>query len=57
MKQLQISEALFVKLVKFFYSEEIGYDDEELFDLECEIKKRTSEEVGQNFHAELLHKI
>ena len=39
MKQLQISEALFVKLVKFFYSEEIGYDDEEIFDLHRQLKK------------------
>lgn len=39
MKQLQISEALFVKMIKYFYSEEIGFDDEEIFDLEREIKK------------------
>ena len=39
MKQLQISEALFVKTIKYFYSEEIGFDDEEIFDLEREIKK------------------
>ena len=39
MKQLQISEALFVKMIQYFYSEEIGFDDEEVFDLEREIKK------------------
>ena len=39
MKQLQISEALFVKMIKYFYSEEIGFDNEEIFDLEREIKK------------------
>lgn len=39
MKQLQISEALFVKMVKYFYSDEIGFDDDEIFDLEREIKK------------------
>ena len=39
MKQLQISEALFVKIIQYFYSEEIGFDDEEIFGLEHEIKK------------------
>ena len=39
MKQLQISEALFVKMIKYFYNEEIGFDNEEIFDLEREIKK------------------
>ena len=39
MKQLQISEALFLKMIKYFYSEEIGFDNEEIFDLEREIKK------------------
>lgn len=39
MKQLQISESLFVKMIKYFYSEEIGFDYEEIFDLEREIKK------------------
>ena len=39
MKQLQISEALFLKMIKYFYSAEIGFDDEGIFDLEREIKK------------------
>ena len=38
MKNIQIKQELFVKLIQYFYSEEIGYDNEELFDLEREIK-------------------
>lgn len=47
MKQLQISEALFVKMVKYFYSEEIGFDDEEVFDLEREIKKELQRKLDR----------
>lgn len=38
MKNIQIKQELFIKLIQYFYSEEIGYDNEELFDLEREIK-------------------
>ncbi len=47
MKQLQISEALFVKMIKYFYSEEIGFDNEEIFDLEREIKKELQRKLDR----------
>ena len=39
MKQLQISEALFVKMIKYFYSDEFELGDNELFELYRDIKK------------------
>ena len=47
MTQLQISEALFVKMIKYFYSEEIGFDNEEIFDLEREIKKELQRKLDR----------
>ena len=47
MKQLQISEALFLKMIKYFYSEEIGFDDEGIFDLEREIKKELQRKLDR----------
>ena len=38
MKNIQITEELFVKLIKYHFSDEIGYDNDEIFDLAREIK-------------------
>ena len=38
MKQIQILEELFIKLIRYHFSDEIRYDDEEIFDLAREIK-------------------
>ena len=47
MKNLQISQELFIKLIQYFYSEEIGYDNEELFDLEREIKSELQKKLDK----------
>ena len=47
MKNLQITQELFIKLIQYFYSEEIGYDHEELFDLEREIKSELQKKLDK----------
>ena len=47
MKNIQIKQELFVKLIQYFYSEEIGYDNEELFDLEREIKSELQKKLDK----------
>ena len=39
MKKIQITQDLFVKILKYFYSEEFELDDDELFELYRDIKK------------------
>lgn len=38
MKKIQITQDLFVKILKYFYSEEFELDDDELYELYREIK-------------------
>lgn len=38
MKKIQITQELFVKMLKYFYGEEFELDDDELFELYREIK-------------------
>lgn len=38
MKKIQIDEKLFVQMVKYFYSDELGFDDCELNELYNDIK-------------------
>lgn len=47
MKNIQITQELFIKLIQYFYSEEIGYDNEELFDLEREIKSEIQKKLDK----------
>ena len=47
MKNLQITQDLFIKLIQYFYSEEIGYNNEELFDLEREIKSELHKKLDR----------
>ena len=47
MKNIQIKLELFIKLIQYFYSEEIGYDNEELFDLEREIKSELQKKLDK----------
>ena len=47
MKNIQIKQELFIKLIQYFYSEEIGYDNEELFDLEREIKAELQKKLDK----------
>ena len=47
MKNIQIKQELFIKLIQYFYSEEIGYDNEELFDLEHEIKSELQQKLDK----------
>ena len=47
MKNVQISQELFIKLIQYFYSEEIGYDNEEIFDLEHEIKSELQKKLDK----------
>ena len=47
MKNIQIKKELFIKLIQYFYSEEIGYDNEELFDLEREIKSELQKKLDR----------
>ena len=47
MKNIQIKQELFIKLIQYFYSEEIGYDNEELFDLEHEIKSELQKKLDK----------
>ncbi len=47
MKKYQIDEALLVKLIQYFYSDEIGYDNEELYDLEREIKSELQKKLDK----------
>ncbi len=47
MKNIQIKQELFIKLIQYFYSEEIGYDNEELFDLEREIKSELQNKLDK----------
>ena len=47
MKNIQITKELFIKLIQYFYSEEIGYDNEELFDLEREIKSEIQKKLDK----------
>ena len=47
MKNIQIKKELFIKLIQYFYSEEIGYDNEELFDLEREIKSELQKKLDK----------
>ena len=47
MKSIQIKQELFIKLIQYFYSEEIGYDNEELFDLEREIKSELQKKLDK----------
>lgn len=39
MKKIQITQDLFVKIIKYFYSEEFELGDDELFELYRDIKK------------------
>ena len=39
MKKIQITQDLFVKMIKYFYSDEFELDDDELFELYRDIKK------------------
>lgn len=39
MKKIQITQDLFVKILKYFYSEEFELDDDELYELYRDIKK------------------
>lgn len=47
MKNIQITEELFVKLFKYFYSDEIGYGDDEIFDLHREIKSELQKKMDK----------
>lgn len=47
MKQIQISEELFINLIKYHFSDEIGYDDEEIFDLAREIKSGLQQKMDK----------
>ena len=39
MKKIQITQDLFLKMIKYFYGEEFELDDDELFELYRDIKK------------------
>ena len=39
MKKIQITQDLFVKMIKYFYGDEFELDDDELFELYRDIKK------------------
>jgi len=47
MKNIQIKQELFIKLIQYFYSDEIGYDDEEIFDLHREIKSELQKKLDK----------
>lgn len=47
MKNIQIKQELFIKLIQYFYSEKIGNDNEELFDLEREIKSELQKKLDK----------
>ena len=47
MKNIQIKQELFIKLIQYFYSEEIGYENEKLFDLEREIKAELQKKLDK----------
>lgn len=38
MRNIRITEELFINLIRYHFSDEIGYDDEEIFDLARDIK-------------------
>lgn len=39
MKKIQIEQKLFIQMVKYFFSEEIGFNDDEVYELYHDIKK------------------
>lgn len=39
MKKIQIEQDLFVQMVKYFFSEELGFDDDDVCELYHDIKK------------------
>ena len=39
MKKIQIEQDLFVQMVKYFYSDELGFDDDDVCELYHDIKK------------------
>ncbi len=39
MKKIQIEQNLFVQMVKYFYSDELGFDDDDVCELYHDIKK------------------
>ena len=47
MKNIQIKQELFIKLIQYFHREEIGYDNEEIFDLEREIKAELQKKLDK----------
>ena len=47
MKKIQITQDLFVKILKYFYSEEFELDDDELCELYHEIKRALIKSLTQ----------
>ena len=47
MKKIQIKQDLFIKLIQYFHSDEIGYDNEEIFDLHREIKSELQKKMDK----------
>lgn len=47
MKNIQITEELFINLIRYHFSNEIGYDDEEVFDLAREIKSGLQQKMDK----------
>ena len=56
MKKIQITQDLFVKILKYFYSEEFELDDDELFELYRDIKKGIDQKLDaiskRNYYTE-----
>ncbi len=56
MKKIQITQNLFVKILKYFYSEEFELDDDELCELYRDIKKDIDQKLDaiskRNYYTE-----
>ena len=56
MNKIQITQELFVKILKYFYSEEFELDDDELFELYRDIKKGIDQKLDaiskRNYYTE-----
>ena len=56
MKKIQITQDLFVKILKYFYSEEFELDDDELCELYRDIKKDIDQKLDaiskRNYYTE-----
>ena len=51
MKKIQIEQNLFVQMVKYFYSDELGFDDDDVCELYHKHRKR------QKYRAEIRYPV